>query len=166
MTLIGRCDVPIPAVMRDISIFVESYNCGEKWLTEIDVRNVIPEGKDVYIISLQECMNSSKSVSSLLSLLSPNGEYVVETYSIGSYWRWLGFHGNVTIIALVRKSILNNFCLRPGSKARMGLNLGVCRLGNKGSVAITMRIGGQVIMAIAAHFSSDLKVRLEVGDDE
>lgn len=142
----------------ELSLFVFSFNCGEKSITEIDLKNGIPENKDIYIFSLQECMNTRGSMKAISNTLNRGDEYVVEWHAIGSRLRWLGFHGDISIIVFVRKSVLERFSLCTGSEVCRGFNLGVCKLGNKGSVGVTIRIGNTSILAIAVHFASDLKV--------
>lgn len=156
-----RGDVDVKMTPQDLSVFVFSFNCGEKAISEIDLKNGIPENKDIYIFSLQECMNTRKSIKAITKTLNPTNEYVIEWHAIGSRLRLLGFHGDISIITLVKHTILERFSVCTGSEVCRGFDLGVCRLGNKGSAAVSLRIGNKSILAIAVHFASDLKVRGE-----
>ena len=154
-----RSDIDVKISPQDLSVFVFSFNCGEKSISEIDLKNGIPENRDLYIFSLQECLNTRKSIKAITKTLNHNNEYVVEWHSIGSRLRLLGFHGDISIITLVRSTVLERFSLCTGSEVCRGFNVGVCKLGNKGSAAVALRIGNKTLLAIAVHFASDLKVR-------
>ena len=143
---------------RDYSLFIQTFNCGEKYLSEIDLTNNIPFDKDIYIFSLQECFYPEKSIKAITSYLNKNGEYTLQTQSIGCNWKIVGYHGTITVIALVRTSILCSFNPILNRSVYEGFNLGFTRLGNKGSAAISIRLPNYLLLVIASHYSSDLKV--------
>ena len=142
---------------RDYTLFVQTFNCGEKYLTELDMTNNVPLDKDIYIFSLQECFKPDKSVKAVSSFLKSQ-EYVIYSKSIGCNWKIVGYHGTITAIVAVRKSIVCTFHPDSNTTVYEGFNLGFTRLGNKGSAAVSLRLPNYSLLVIASHYSSDLKV--------
>lgn len=159
IVLIFREDIaPASKSGSDYAVFIETFNCGEKYLAEIDLKNTVPLQKDIYIFSLQECFKPDKSLKAISNYLNTNNEYSIQSQSIGSNWKFLGYHGTITVIVAVRRMILCAFNPSLNNTVYEGFNLGFTRLGNKGSAAISIRLPNYSILAIACHFSSDLKV--------
>ena len=147
--------------VKNLSIIVHSFNCGEKYLSLMDLTNLLPEGKDVYLFSLQECMSPAKSIQAVNEFVnSKSQEYFIRSESIGSRLKILGYHGTITVVAAVRKSIASDFTVLSPSTVYEGFNLGVCRLGNKGSVGISLRFGRHSLLFVGSHFASDLRVEI------
>lgn len=152
--------------VKDLSILVHSFNCGEKFLSFSDLVRYVPEGKDVYLFSLQECMSPAKSIQAIDEFVnSKKQEYWIQSESIGSRLKILGYHGMITVVAAVRKSIVSPFSNLSPSTVYEGLNLGICRLGNKGSVGISLRFGRHSLLFVGSHFASDLKVGIRRMND-
>lgn len=148
-----------PCESKDLSVFVESFNCGEKWITDVDLRNYVPKDKDIYVFSLQECMKPESSISAIRKLLDAfDDSYLLKHQSIGGKAKLLGYHGTITVIVAVRKSVIHNFIPSTPSQVYEGFGFSTFRCGNKGSVAVRLRLANQTLLVIASHFSSDLKV--------
>ena len=127
-----------------------------------DLIHHVPEGKDIYLFSLQECISPTKSIKAINEFVnSKKQEYFIQSESIGSRLKILGYHGTITIVAAVRKSIASPFTVIAPSTVYEGFNLGICRLGYKGSVCISLRFGHHSLLFVGSHFASDLKVEVE-----
>lgn len=147
-----------PTSGNDYSIFIETFNCGEKNLNEMDFQNIVPLNQDIYIFSLQECMKVKRSLKAISRYLNSSNEYTIQMQSIGSDFKLVGYHGVISIIVAVRTSILCSFNPSLDNTVYEGFNLYCTRLGNKGAAAISIRLPHYSLLAIASHFSSDLKV--------
>ena len=148
-----------PVAARDVSVFVETFNCGEKWITDVDLNHYVPKGKDIYVFSLQECMKANASVNAIRHYLaSDENDYQIELQSIGGTVKLLGYHGTITVIVAVKKSVVNRFNPSVPYRVCEGFGFRSFRFGNKGSVAIQLRLANQTLLVIASHFASDLKV--------
>lgn len=143
---------------QDLSLFIETFNCGEKYLTTIDLQTNVPLNKDIYIFSLQECLHPTKSIKAIQQYLNTNHDYLIQSQSIGCNWKILGYHGTITIIVAVKKTVVEAFNPSTQNTVYEGFNLGCCRLGNKGGAAISLRFPSYSLLVVACHFSSDLKV--------
>ena len=152
-----------PCIVKDMSVFVESFNCGEKWLADMDLRNYVPKDKDIYVFSLQECMKPEVSISAIRKLVdSFDDSYLLKHNSIGGRAKLLGYHGTITVIVVVRKSIIHRFIPSIPSQVYEGFGFSTFRCGNKGSVAVRLRLANQTLLVVASHFSSDLKVSIVI----
>ena len=151
--------VAVHTAPTDIHLFTYSFNCGSKYLSLIDLRNLIPEGKDVYLFALQECKSPAKSIQAINDFLnSTTSNYIIHEQSIGSSFTWLGYHGTITMIVAVKAHLVSPLSFACCPSLGMGLNIRVCRLGNKGSVGIWLRFAHHSLFFVSNHFASDLNV--------
>lgn len=143
---------------QDLSVFIETFNCGEKFITKMDLENIVPLNKDLYIFSLQECLHPKKSIKAISEYLNSNKDYLIQEKSIGNNWKFLGYHGTITVVVAVKKAVVESLNPSTQNTVYEGFNLGCCHLGNKGGVAISLRFPSYSLLVVACHFSSDLKV--------
>ena len=153
--------VAVNTAPTDIHIFTYSFNCGSKYISLIDLRNLIPEGKDVYLFALQECKSPAKSIQAINDFLnSAHSNYFIHEQSIGSSFTWLGYHGMITMIVAVKTHLVSPLSFACHPSLGMGLDLRVCRLGNKGSVGVWLQFAHHSLFFVSNHFASDLNVGL------
>ena len=89
-----------------LSIFAGTWNLGEAAPPSVEeIAAWLPGGRDVYAISLQECLHVSTFTRTALAALGGDGSYVPHSRSIGSNQTALGFHGHIVILVLVRAQL-------------------------------------------------------------
>jgi len=117
---------------------------------------------DVYLISLQECVDVDAWVSLALACLQAEtgGAYSCCVEKIGSAQTWLGYHGYISIILLASPSLVASgefSVLGLGRQLKTGKTLpgGLGHLSNKGGVGLSFRLGGTSFAAVGCHLPSD-----------
>ncbi len=156
-----------------IKIFSSTWNMGEGEPPDSKVmKRWLPEGYQVYVIGVQECMHWELLQEYLQQALGP----VFQRFShqIGNTRTELGFHGYIGLVlfvheALVRSKIVPSAILaeqlrdHKHHQIALGKNLGVVRASNKGGVSLTVplrleRLGMDVntnVTFISCHLASD-----------
>ncbi len=137
------------------SLAVMTWNLGEAKLSDPAQLGplLLPSGADtaadIYLISLQECVDVDAWVSLALACLQAGGAgtYSCTVEKIGSSQTWLGYHGYIAIVLLASPSLSasDDFSvLGLGRQLKTGKTLpgGLGHLSNKGGVGLSFRLGG------------------------
>lgn len=94
-----------PLVPAELSIFAGTWNLGGQGPPELNhLVAWLPPNRDVYAISLQECMHVSAFTRAALAAVGETA-YVSRVHSIGSARTALGFHGYIVMLVLVRSEL-------------------------------------------------------------
>eukprot|EP01043_Picozoa_sp_COSAG02_P051058 COSAG02_NODE_5325_length_4437_cov_3.655832_1_plen_998_part_00 len=153
---------------EEYSLAVLTWNLGEGKLSDpaqlgpLLLPNGADAAADIYLISLQECVDVDAWVSLVLASLQAGGAgtYTCTVEKIGSSQTWLGYHGHIAIVLLTSPSLSasNDFSvLGLGRQLKTGKTLpgGLGHLSNKGGVGLSFRLGGTSFAAVGCHLPSD-----------
>ena len=118
-------------------------------------------GHDVYVIGVQECLCLPDLREALHNHLGGKSEYVMYAREIGSTNTALGFHGliGMTVFAKTEDVDSGAFTDVEGANGEIlrGVNLGVTRAANKGTVGLPFRYHDASLAFLTCHFASDSK---------
>ncbi|KAK8814128.1 hypothetical protein WA158_007990 [Blastocystis sp. Blastoise] len=157
-TSLDTYDSPLKA-----SLFILTFNLGEAKLTTSIFKD-IPEHKDIYFFSFQECMDLSQTLSFLSGYINREGQYEVYTSYIGGTQKLLGYHGYVFTIVYLHKNLSSDVKTTTNSTLRTGKNVVLFTAGNKGASGLSIRLsGGQNLFFLGCHLSSDSSGKSNIG---
>lgn len=163
-------EAAIVATGEEYSLAVVTWNLGEAKLGDPGqlAPLLLPGGADgavaadIYLISVQECVDVDAWVSLALACLQAGGAgtYSCTVEKIGSSQTWLGYHGYIAIVLLASPSLSasSDFSvLGLGRQLKTGKALpgGLGHLSNKGGVGLSFRLGGSSFAAVGCHLPSD-----------
>ena len=154
-------------VTATAQIFAGSFNVGEANPPPADeLRRWLPPSKDVYIIGLQECLDTHKWGAAVADALGGAERWHVTERHMGSGATALGYHGFILLLVLVRADWHASgewsevrLGRGGGASVRRGKNLGVKRAENKGAVGAAFRFHATTLAVAACHLAADKKGR-------
>ena len=115
-----------------LSVFVTTWNMGEGELAPGDGSAWLPRGRDIYAISVQECLSPDDLRESVCDVVG--ADYIPIDHAIGNANTSLGFHGFIYVLVLVRASLVAAGVAQVAQasrrEVRLGRNLGVTRAAN------------------------------------
>ena len=158
-----------PPSLPPLSVFVSTWNMGEGALTQEALKAWIPLGRDVYAVSVQECLAPEALREAVASRLGE--EYIPLDHGIGNANTSLGFHGFIYVAVFVHQRLVANGVALVSAatrrEVRLGRNLVVTRAANKGAVAVILPLrvpdsSGQLtrlssLVFVGCHLASDSK---------
>ena len=156
---------------QESSLCVVTWNLGEGKLSSPDQLTplLLPAGEaaDVYLISLQECVDVETWVQLALQCLQQNAPpphnaapYTSFVEKIGSSATFLGYHGFIAIVVLASPTLeaSDSFSLLGrGRQLKTGKALpgGLGKLSNKGGVGLSFRLHSSTFAGVGCHLQSD-----------
>lgn len=97
--------LPAPSAVH-LHIFAATWNLGEQGPPSAALlASWLPSGRDVYALSLQECLHVDSFTRAALGALGGEASYTAHCHAIGSSQTALGFHGYIVILVLVRTDL-------------------------------------------------------------
>jgi len=111
-------------------------------------------------VSVQECMHIEQ-LRQIVDATIGAANFTFYERKIGSEQTNVGFHGFIGVLAWVNKSLSEdkNFQYRDSAtgEVKRGINLGVTRVANKGSVGVAFRFWHTSLAFVGCHLTSDSK---------
>jgi len=146
-----------------LSVFTTTFNLGEASAHSLraNIADWLLPNHDIYAIGMQEALELVMLRDTMLKHLGGRNEYVMFTEEIGSDNTAVGYHGYIALTVFVRKSEVDNGCVREINTSRKSLatgrNLGLAKATNKGGVGIPFQIHDTSICFLTSHLPSDSK---------
>ena len=155
-------------------VFAATWNLGEAELPDGVVPLLaewLPEGRDVYLIGMQECLQPQQWQRAIAAALDLHGSSrpassrkygLVAERMIGSDKTSLGYHGFIVLLAFVAADVtaagtFSEVKSGSASVARGASIAGVARAANKGAVGAAFRFHAHTFAVVSCHLAADKK---------